>query len=245
MKYYTQELHKSVQFYSYYFVSDIYLDMFILKKMYPYGEEFDLESAKQTIEECYESNVCNNFNEKILYFSELRKYLIDESSAMIPLSDYNFFKLRMYAIKCLDRLNEAENAIKEERLKIRNGEYPIGLKELARQSFRNYDVMFIKDVDGLIVQYYKDKKMPDYALKFVELENYADVVVDKRLSCIIYEEVFEEKGLFIYNVLFDNKFNNDGSIMELSLKFKDIKIIKDNTMEPSLTAPSISMIKPK
>ena len=79
MKYYTQELHKSVQFYSYYFVSDIYLDMFILKKMYPYGEEFDFESAKQTIEECYESNVYNNFNEKILYFSELRKYLINEN----------------------------------------------------------------------------------------------------------------------------------------------------------------------
>ena len=131
MKYYTQEIHKSVQFYSYYFVSSISLDMFILKKLYTYGEDFQFESAKQAIEECYEANVYNNFNEKILFFSELRKYLIDESSTMIPLSDYNFFKLRMYAIKCLDRLNEAENAIKEKRLKIKNGEYPIGLKELA------------------------------------------------------------------------------------------------------------------
>lgn len=230
MKYYTEVLYKSVQFYSYYFVSQVSFDMFIIKKLYTNGAEFEFESAKQTVENNYKENVLNNFNEKILFFYDLKKYLIDERRTVIPLNDYNFFKLRMYAIKCLNQLNDAENVIKEERLKIKNGEYPIGVKELAQNSFQNYNAIFIKDDEGLIVQYYNGDEASSHILRFLGVENYTHIVLDKQLGCIIGEEIYEENNMIIYNVLFDNKLS-DGRIIECSVGFKDVKIINDDTIK--------------
>lgn len=225
MRYYTQELYKSVKFYSYYFVSYINLDMFIIMKLYKYGQPFEIENAKQIVEKYYEDNIKNNFNDKIFYYSELRQYLFDENSNIIPLNNYNFFKLRLYAIRCLDCLNEAENAINEKKIKIEKGEYSRGLKELAKHSFRDYEVVFKEEDDGLIVQYFNGKDTPEYTFKFKGIEQTTNVVGGERLSCIVCEEVLEEKGLFIYNVLVDDKISDDGGIIEFSLKFKDVKLM--------------------
>jgi hypothetical protein len=225
MRYYTQEIYKSIKFYSYYFVPYINLDMFIIMKLYKCGQPFEIENAKQTVEKHYEENIRNSFNEKILYYSELRQYLIDENSNIIPLNNYNFSKLRLYAIRCLDCLNEAENAIIEKKINIEKGKYSRGLKELVKCSFQDYDVVFKKENDGLIVRYYNDEEKTEYIYKFTGIEQTTNVVEGERFSCIVCEEVLEEKGLFIYNMLVDNKISDGGGIIEFSLKFNDAELM--------------------
>lgn len=133
----------------------------------------------------------------------------------------------MYATKFLIKSDEANNAIKEEIMKIKYGNYPTALKELVRCAFHDYEVEFSEDGDGIIAKYYLGEKDPCYIYKFETVQYRTEFILGQRFSSIIYEEVFEQDGKITYNILTPSPFDNCDPYSDISIEFMNISLIKD------------------
>ena len=233
MVFYTEEYDESYQFHVNYFLPNINLEHYILMEIVYHQTATDYNEAKILVEEMYEYNIANFFNKNVYFYSDLCKYIFDDKGRIIPLNEYIFLKLRLYATKFLNLLNEAENAIYEEMKKIESGNYSIGVKELAKLLFHDYDVEFIKTGEGLIAKYYYGSKIPYCIFRFDKIKQQKNIITNHRLTNIIYEEIFEEEGKFTYNILFGHRRAHSEEAMKLSLEFRDVKIIKRNSMKLS------------
>lgn len=227
MKYYTEKYYNSYQFYSSYFLPDISLEHYIIREIIYNKMEADFDEAKAILVECYEEMVEHNLNKNVYFFSELSKYLLDEKGNIVPLNEYNFLKLRLYATKFLDIVNEAENAICEEMKKIEYGEYSLGIKELAKLRFHDYDVVFLQDEEGVIAEFYYEDKIPYYVFRFNNIEEQRNLIIGRRITTIIFEELFEENGRFNYNILFGQSRADSNAMLDISLVFEEVEIIKN------------------
>ncbi|WP_310602856.1 hypothetical protein [Anaerosporobacter sp.] len=210
------------------FFADISLQHYILKEIIFEKISTDFDEAKAIIERDYKDNVTNNFCDKVYFFSELSKYLFDEEGNIVSLDEYTFFKLRLYATKCLDLMNEGENAIREERRKIERGEYSLGVKELVKSRFHDYEVIFYEDKKGIIGEYYYGEKIPDYILRFEGVVKHKNLIMNQRLTSVVYEELFEEERKFTYNILFGQRRIDSEDMLDISIEFKDVSIIANN-----------------
>lgn len=227
MKYLSAELYESEVFYQDYYYPNISFEEFVYEEIHENDDSIGFEQARKILEERYETHVENFFNPNVFYYDQLSKYLLDKKGDIIPLNDYNFFKLRMFATKCLIKSDETDNALKEEKIKIENGKYPIALKELVRCAFHDYEVEFEEDGEGIITKYYLGEEEPCYVYRFEKVLYKSEFIIGKRFSSIIYEEVFEENGKITYNILTPNPFDTCDWYSDISIEFMDIRLIKD------------------
>ena len=227
MRYLTGQFYESEAFYQRYCYPNITFEKFVYEEMHAEEVSIDFEEARKILEKEYESLVKNFFNNNVFYYAELSKYLLDGKGKVIPLDDFNFFKLRMYATKFLIKSDEADNAIKEEIMKIKYGNYPTALKELVRCAFHDYEVEFSEDGDGIIAKYYLGEKDPCYIYKFESVRYKTEFILGQRFSSIIYEEVFEQDGKITYNILTPSPFDNCDPYSDISIEFMNISLIKD------------------
>jgi hypothetical protein len=227
MKYLSAKFYESELFYQNYYYANITFEEYIKCEMEENDDVFNLEQARSILEKKYELNVQKYFHPNLFFYDELRKYLIDEKGEIIPLDSYNFFKLRMYATKFLIKSDEADNALKEEKIKIENGKYPIALKELVRCAFHDYEVEFEEDRKGIIAKYYLGEEEPYYIYRFEKVLCKSEFTIGKRFASIIYEEVFEDNGKITYNVLTPNSFDTCDRYSDISIEFRNIRLIKD------------------
>ncbi|SHM88034.1 hypothetical protein SAMN02746066_03722 [Anaerosporobacter mobilis DSM 15930] len=226
MRYLTGQFNESEVFYQRYYYPNITFKEFVYEEMFAEEPPIEFEEARGILEAEYESLVKNYFNDKIYYYTELSKHIFNEKGEIIPLNDYNFFKLRMYATKVLIKSDEADNAIKEEINKIKDGNYPAALKELVRCTFHDYEVEFCEDGDGIIASYYLGEEEPCYIYRFEKVQYRPDFIIDQRFCSIIYEEVFEENGKITYNILTPSPFEDCYPYSDISIEFMDINLIK-------------------
>ncbi|WP_167956835.1 hypothetical protein [Anaerosporobacter faecicola] len=245
MNYYTQEFFQSEKFYSYFFIEDRSFDLFLVKKFYRMDEPFLYEKVKQRMEIEYEDLIRTYFNENLFYYKELKDTIFEDNYSIIPLNPSIFLKIRSYAIRCLNRINEVENVVWEERAKIFTGKHADKVKLFAQRSFRN-NRLFIKQVDSNIDLYFEQRENLKYEVTLVEAKYGSNTnvvnVVRKLLGCIIYDELLFCNGKYEYNALLStqedstqegftqveyrsDEFPNDNEVIytEFSIQFTTIQ----------------------
>ncbi|WP_167956836.1 hypothetical protein [Anaerosporobacter faecicola] len=222
MKFLTAQFYESELFYQNYYLPNITFEEYMKQEMAENDSVHCFDEARAVLEKTYESNIKRYFQPSIFYYNELKKYLYDEKSKIIPLNEYIFFKIRMYAIKFLAKSDEADEAYEEEKNKSIKEKYPVAVVELARCAFHDYRVVFEEKENTILANYYLGDENPCYVFSFQDAINTNNVLFQKEYR-IIYEEVFLEHEKISYNILARTN-EEDAEYVEMALISRNVSI---------------------
>lgn len=224
MKYYSRQFSESESFYEKFFLPDVNLEQYALREniLRRLGTH---EDAIEILNNEYLTHCKEHYKEGILFYDELTKYIVDEKGDFKTLDEYILLKLRYYATKVLDILNEGRNFFYEERKKFKENNYPKAIVTLSECMFHDTYAIFEYNDTILRITFFTDhyKKI----FEFYGVKNWKEQEFMKKSPCLVDEEVYEESvGLFIYNTLWVCGDIIGEQYPELSIKFTDLAQIQ-------------------
>lgn len=224
MKYYTQKFLKSKLFYEMFFLPNVSLEHYIIKENFlkKLGTH---ENAIEQINNEFIIHCKDYFNENILFYDELSKYLFDSNGELMLLDEYLFFKLRFYGIKFLNILNENRNFFEEERKRFKDSSYPEAIITLSESKFHDADVVFDYKDNKLFIRFNPEEN--EQIFEFHGVENWQEKEFMKKEPVLLVDELLEETpGNFIYNTLWYHADIGGQNNSELSIKFNNLIQVK-------------------
>lgn len=137
MKFYTENIIVSDQFYHNYYLPNISFKQYIARENYfrkIIGSEDEIIAA---INKDYLFDCENYFTNDVLFYDELSSHIMDDKMKFKSIDEFIFFKIRYYAVKFLNIINDGQNFLEDERQKFIQNNYAAAIINLSKSQFHD------------------------------------------------------------------------------------------------------------
>jgi len=155
---------------------------------------------------------------RLLFYHELSKYILDDKKRFKPIDELIFFKIRYYAIKFLDILNDGQNFLEDERQHFIKNKYDKAIIALSKSQFHDAEAKFYYN-NGVLQISFKYGPI-ERKFEFHGIEEWSQREFMKINPKLVAEELYEESNrIFIYNTLWTHEDVGGVGCSELTVRF--------------------------